>query len=113
KRLVFVVRVEAAPRSNDGRARLIIEAHTVGLRKDGTPGKSTPYDLSSSLLRIAEKRPAWLDDADLTLWFRLQSLLARERDGWFYGGRLRFPHAPGAAALFADFVATGRCRLEG
>ncbi|HET6585045.1 MAG TPA: SNF2-related protein, partial [Nannocystaceae bacterium] len=112
KRLVFVVRVERAPQTHDGRARVVVVANTIALRKDGTPGKAQQYDLSSTLLRIAEKRPAWLDDADLTLWFRLQSLLAREPDGWFYGGRLRFPHVPAAAALFAEFVATGRCRLD-
>ncbi len=112
KRLVFVVSVEGASMRGDGRPRVVLTPHAVALRKDGSPGKAMPFDLSSSLLRFGGQRPGWLSDDDLALWFRLQSMVDRDTRGWSYvPNRLAVPHVEEAARLFGEFVATGRCRF--
>jgi superfamily II DNA or RNA helicase len=112
KRLVFVVSIDSISMRGDGRPRVVLTPHAVTLRKDGAPGKAAPFDLSSNILRYGGMRPAWLDDDDVALWYRLRTMVDRENRSWGYpAARLPLPHFPDAARLFADFVATGRCRF--
>jgi len=111
RRLVWTIEIET-PVRGDPRPRVAITTHGVTLRKSGSEGTTTPYDLASVVWRTSRERPTWIDDADFVLWFRLGILLAGDRSlERFAGTRLWLPHCPEAAELFADIVATGRCRL--
>jgi len=112
KEILYIVDIDTRTRHGDRRARVTIEPNAVTLRKDGSRGVVQPYDLTSSLLRWPGQRPNWLSEVDLTLWFRLQTLWRHEYASYGAGLRSAFPHHPDAAGLFAEFVATGRCRLE-
>ncbi|HWB77831.1 MAG TPA: DEAD/DEAH box helicase [Nannocystaceae bacterium] len=113
RELLFLLTIDAMAYGGPLPPRVIVEAYAVGVRKDGGRGRAQPYDLGTALQRFGASRPDWIDEHEYTLWFRLQSLMARAHAGQgLFGSRAMFPLDTASTELFHAFVATGRVRLS-